>query len=1104
MGVVYKIRIHWGYYMQYAPYPWEHVSYSWDGGIRAEKGELGRCWLIDFSGYYGDVRENLVELEKPQWNWDPPTIQNRLGGVMFELHGDARTKLRFSTKAIDFAFTLGELIDQGVIRKHLGQPYSNADVTVIQDGFDPLLDQNRGLTEMTRADGLLRRLIHASDLRGPVYRWFRVDWAWASPGRHVELLIDISEHSEIQTDWTEGLNRTLKVAFRCVAAAANPGDTLEDIVERGSAHQPGDAGDVASLPYSIYVAGKEVCRAEHSFRDQRVPLIEELSVEIPWESLEAGPTTVALQNRSESDYLAVGRVYLEESRRRDLEIHSCPRWVFRGKEFEVVLDCIAVQNDVVVEVPAGIVLSTELPATMQSGRHVIRFKAEDALCDAVITFITDSSLCEATVEQVVAVQQESFPMRIGFEDSMHQPEVPGYREEIIRDFVENQLGDLYMLRVGHSKERALELARYCRDKELYFQTDPTSPAEWVSAIRREIGDYLECQHWGECDGYLWGYASRPEHHSVSMPEEERTMRTANEDFVAYLRSMADTTRGADPLVKPWVMFSAVGMSCAYEAGMDSGLSQFNKTNNALLLADGRGAARAYGKTLRTYQAEGAHVAPEGDQHLRMWWLSLHLAYVAGAAQVTDEECLYREYHQRTYGRNDRVPRLRRQILRDFCRYVRNHPRKGEISVNQACLIGRYACDVVDGVSRTDEHGDHLPVVWRNFGGWSEEWRPATPEYGLRYLDAFFPGVWLQTLELPPENIRRWFCGTPLGEIELIPIDSPLEILSSFPLLLLLGWNTMDENQYVLLKSYVENGGKLFMSVPHATTNESRKFLVNDLENLNLLREGDFSDLFGIKVTGRGGKLGRMQGEMDVKNNPVNSIFQWPTINNQPPEGPFHPRPDLAEVDLCGAEVLVRDVDSGRPVLVRNRLGKGEAYLLTTHEYPGNSYLAPLVNPLVRGLSRSVASFIEMKDPSGDIYYTVRRGEKTGVSRIHLLNTDWSEAGNRKECRIRLGESWISLAVKEGRISEVLWFKDLVILVEGPETYVEKIEEGSIGFEVTVHGHGEAELLTQYVDLQSVSRGKSKGSGTASGKRGAWDVVQVVFGGSSVERIVIAL
>ena len=206
-----------------------------------------------------------------------------------------------------------------------------------------------------------------------------------------------------------------------------------------------------------------------------------------------------------------------------------------------------------------------------------------------------------------------------------------------------------------------------------------------------------------------------------------------------------------------------------------------------------------------------------------------------------------------------------------------------------------------------------------------------------------------------------------------------------------------QDQYAGLRNYVEDGGKLFMSVPHATMNESRQFLIKRFRSPSTwCADGDFADLFGVRVTGRGDAARPVSGEQgDVADNPVRDVFQWPTINQHPAEGPLHSRPHVARIELCGAEVLVRDDATEAPVLVRSRIGEGEAYLLCTYEYPGNSYLAPLMKPLVRALSRSVATAVELEDPSGDIYFTVRHDERSGISRVHLLNTDWTEAGNEQ-------------------------------------------------------------------------------------------------------------
>ena len=278
-------------------------------------------------------------------------------------------------------------------------------------------------------------------------------------------------------------------------------------------------------------------------------------------------------------------------------------------------------------------------------------------------------------------------MLVGLDDTTLRPVDSDYREHIIRDIHDSQTADMYVGRVLGDRERALAVARYCRDYGISFQVADSCPFELASEIRREVGSSFKGYYWSECDGYLWGYASKPQYHRYSVQENERTMRTAYEDCVAYFRRMVDAVREVDAGLGPLVLLSSVVHSQACAAGMETTLSQFNKSNNVLLIADARGAARTYRKPFwGTYQAEGGHVNPAGAQHLRMWWLSLYLAFVAGAAQVNDEEHLYHTWHQRLYGPSDKVTLLRRNVMRRFNRYAKTHPRRGELQVKQACLI----------------------------------------------------------------------------------------------------------------------------------------------------------------------------------------------------------------------------------------------------------------------------------------------------------------------------------------------------------------------------------------------------------------------------------
>ena len=104
---------------------------------------------------------------------------------------------------------------------------------------------------------------------------------------------------------------------------------------------------------------------------------------------------------------------------------------------------------------------------------------------------------------------------------------------------------------------------------------------------------------------------------------------------------------------------------------------------------------------------------------------------------------------------------------------------------------------------------------------------------------------------------------------------------------MLGWNTADDAQYGRLKSYVEGGGTLFLSLPHLTRNEEREFLWNGLEPLNLIRDGDYTDLFGVRVAGRGPAVGNVVAESGTRDNPLAGYAQSASFFRLPPVPPLH-------------------------------------------------------------------------------------------------------------------------------------------------------------------------------------------------------------------------
>ena len=1101
---LHRIRVQWGYWMQYMPYPFQHSEYCWDGAARVQDGNIAKCWYIDFNGHYGDTKENLTQLVEPKWYWQNTYTQNRMGGVVLEVEGEHNSLVEIITRSAGLRFTLGELLQQRLIKKHVGPRYSNINITAFFDDEDPNLDTAKDMEALTAVDGLWRGIVHAKEFRGPVHRWFRIDFAWAFPGESVEADLPqaIVNQASINTRQT-----TIVATIRWSAAAVEKGETFEQVLERGGGLKPGSAGDVDDLPYIIELNKIEVSRGTQTFRHKGLPMFEELEVVLPNNLYLAAGNTLRITNGDQNNHLVIGRIFLEERIINDFEITVCPSWVIRGEEFEIELLCRSEQKNVAPNLPKGITLIDSVPDAMSEGRHRLRLKAEVPLADSYISFTSEAGECVARIEQVVFSEPESPRMLLGFEDGILPRDIIGYIEEVVQHFADNQIGNILVGRGYNELERALAVAEACRRNGLKFQIASSFNPHWAKAQSDLLGPLFDGYYWSEFDGFLWGYEVLPHQLPPNISEEKRTMRTAYENYIAYMKRLIAWVGEGDPEMPNLALVSASGIAgYACEAGMVSTLSQFHKSNNTLLVADARGAARAYRRPVwGTYSSEGGHVSPEGPHHLRMWHLVLQFAYVSGASQANDEEALFRTWHMRSYSRGDRVPRLRQEILKQFYKFVNAHPRRGKLKVKQACLLGRFACDVVDGISRGDTIGQEnsLPVVWRCFGGRGPEWQHLTPEYGMRYLDVFLPGVWLPSLEQSLETVRRWYSGTPLGEIELTNIDAPLDVLEEYPLLLILGWNTMDEEQYGKLRSYVEQGGRLFMSVAHATTNESRRFLIEDMEPLNLVRRGDFRDLFGVVVKGRGSTIVRIEGEPSVADNPVGGFVQLPTSSSLPPARPQHAPVDLAQVELDGAEVLATDTESGAPVLVRQRIGKGEAYLLCTYDYPGNSRLVPFVKPLVRELASSTPWPVELDDVTGDVYYTVREEEKTGITTVHLLNTDWTEEGNEKLCRLRLGDSWLDVKVKEGRISIVRWLGRLALLNECENLHVEGIRSEGGKMAIELHGRGKAEIKLCALEGQIESASFRDVDAPLQLQKG-WQTVDVSFGSRSIGELSVQL
>lgn len=203
------------------------------------------------------------------------------------------------------------------------------------------------------------------------------------------------------------------------------------------------------------------------------------------------------------------------------------------------------------------------------------------------------------------------------------------------------------------------------------------------------------------------------------------------------------------------------------------------------------------------------------------------------------------------------------------------------------------------------------------------WLSGQPERGWNIVSkVFFP----RPPVLAPW-LNSYLSSSPYGQVDITSFAADnvdAEFLSAnYKALVFAGWNTATDKQYAELVKYVKNGGILFLALPHLSKNISRKYATFTVDEL--INGGDFSELCGVKVKGRGLR------------------FYWATAPDEKDVLGFtFPRRFgvlsicMGDIDITDpeAEVLVTDDEDFKPVVIRRRLGKGEVYFLNTWAYPG--------------------------------------------------------------------------------------------------------------------------------------------------------------------------
>ena len=563
--------------------------------------------------------------------------------------------------------------------------------------------------------------------------------------------------------------------------------------------------------------------------------------------------------------------------------------------------------------------------------------------------------------------------------------------EPLRDFLRLKLGRIVLVQLPGNREEALQVMRFCRKNHIYVMLAEVvhrhNHERWHAAglskadleeIVAEAGEYFVGRYAvGEAGGMLYwpkSYVIDEGVHAYPNLPPCRNEKEAHDAYIAYLRGQLDFERREICDCPLFDVESSIAFARHAEAGIDGLCLEMLPGDPRLTLAAIRGTARS------RMMLWGVHIAmlwyggfALDGLWLRRWRISLYLAFLSGADFIYPESG-HLEYAvagtKRFRFRSPEMRRTRRELRRlHQLSQVHARPAAGPLTP-AAVLLGN--CDGHPGIWN--------PYAWGQYesGG---KWETSDAERGWELFDAVF-----RKEDIFHENVKGEHNHTgnpPCGQIDVVPPEADL---SRYTLLLLTGYNRMDDVLYEKLAAYVENGGHLVIWLSHFDTAEKRG------DPVKLYRNGDLARLCGLRVTGRekedvtGMKFIR-ESSFPGYDFPVRAVGRDPYCLG-------HAVP--ASVETVDPESRVLAVFSGdhgdtmenalkHPLLTERRLGKGVVFTVTAFSPPGAPGMRKFAEILLRTALAAHSTELEVISPD-----TVRWAvypDGGGRKVLYVLNCD---------------------------------------------------------------------------------------------------------------------
>ena len=992
-----NFRIDWGYHYLYSGRHY-HPVYSWDGHLECSAGTIRKVFQLEYPEIPFGPGHSAKETLLPGSSWKS-TTRNGLSGIRVEADVPEDARFKLVTQSGTFEFRAGDVRDKGRIEFPVGPKYQGCHVIVTRTGYYWFLPKARPGQTVLEADDLVGSV--------PVRDWARMRTAWIAPGGQAEFEAELPE--------TRGDSD--ETILHVVAMAAPE-------------YTPGAEKQIHDdFPLPLFCDGKPVTKGVHYFRehDTYMQMLEDVWLRFPAVS---GKHRFALKNENGQFFLLVTRLILQQSEHRHLEF-SLPSWALAGEPLTGRI--FAARKDRTVVRWEDRETSLELEPGWNEFALSITSPGQN------VKVCTDAT--SGVIPAVYDLTDEAPEVTVGYDMTVVPHDGNGFMDWLLDYTWRTRLGNLVVFRsyrkiTPYSSEREvppddllIRWGDFCRRHRIHVEAATSFHS---GALVKASGEMIHSVGIHEWPGAVYA-------HNPGVEWRSEDMKTAMEHYLQYLKSKIDQ---AHKVCRRAAFGDASGgHRYCYLAGTNFIRTETMVSHTQHLCSQARPAAEALSDG-----EWGVHIAiqhafqPYYQTHLGMYFLSLFQPWMMGASMIYEEDSLFQLFKEERQAWDARLTKGKRDMTRDFFRFVKTHPRKGSPTRKIAFVEGRYAAPFNGFICYPDQGPDY--AVWGLFGKNDPLWGHRQPEKCRQLLDVLMPGVSTQPLRQDFTRRRFFFSGTPYGDFDEVPTEAEPEYFDRYSLLLHLGWNTMIAEDHDKLSRFVNNGGTLLIGLPQFSRHVRRDFL-EDMMDLDLWNGGDLTELCGIRVKGPGK---RYSGQWNSTDREMAFIPDLSGIPSKSPEedGPCR----LARLELAGAEPVIWDAMTGEPLVCRFRKGKGTVYVVTAYAYPGHEALRDVMAFLIARLASENLPETRVTDPSREVFWN-EWIESDAVRRLMLLNTDWTTTGNKKTVRVESGNIRFETDVVERQAKILTVLPDRVLEPDDYSLHLEITGTGAI----RCHGTG---------------------------------------------------